>query len=811
MRRFMIAACTIAVTATLATADAWLAEDFEDVRSIEDSAWTVDDAEGWARVRGLGGPQRLVANFNSRDYSTVRVYLRIQRGTGTVWFDNVDIDGLSIENANFSEHDAHRISGWRQDDVGRNIFWDEKGILGGSVRITQTDPEEMSRVYQNAECEPNTEYRLEVWAASEDLRGTAYAEVYGVNEGGDLGGQLGSTQHIRPPDERTGGHALALHPRSGPVAISREVGDAGDRLATLSADVNTEGLGEGAITLAVVDADTGRVVAESTREVDLQARGFIPMRLGFASPSGSGTEVRVSAVGRGTALIDNITVGDVELTIPPQRVRLGKISEGCAPGVISTDVEDPMLANAIALFEEHIETRTPDRVEVIVSGADVEWPETERYELIADADGVRISAATATGAAHGVMTLLDLAAAGGGRVPECRIVDWPAMPFRGTYRGGVPSGNALADTCRQLMRLKMNSLVMESGVWYNLGDEDVREATREVFDTLRAWGIEPIPEIQSLGHASPQLSRNPHAVEGAWQRDEELTLSGTEPVALEHPNVLRTDATDIVITSADGATTYTEGEDYEVIEGVTDFPYEADAEPYRIRRIAGGGIADGATVLASYDHAVKMGSRNIPYCPSEPAVYEILFPVIESTIRHLEPETLHIGHDEPRIVNSDSRCLKRGMTGGELLAEDITKLNDFAHSVDEGVTLMMWADALNPYHNGTWFSDENEHQLDLVPKDVVQNIWFYGPTQPLTRGRDSFKHFQRYGFTFTGSPWDDPTCCRNWGVVAGEARREGKNCLGLLYTSWGSRWAGLETLAAVAWNPTDATRGDAGG
>jgi hypothetical protein len=71
----------------------------------------------------------------------------------------------------------------------------------------------------------------------------------------------------------------------------------------------------------------------------------------------------------------------------------------------------------------------------------------------------------------------------------------------------------------------------------------------------------------------------------------------------------------------------------------------------------------------------------------------------------------------------------------------------------------------------------------------------------LTRGRKSFQHFQRYGFTFTGSPWDDTTCCRNWGVVAGEARRRGLNCPGLLYTSWSGRWAGLETMASVAWNP----------
>jgi len=805
MFRLTTITCLIAVTISLASAAPSLQEDFENVRSLQDSAWTVHSADGWARIQSLTGPQRLVTDFNSRDYSTIRLYLRIQHGAGTVWFDNPDIDGLHIDNANFAEQDGNRITGWGQDNIGKTIFWDgDHGAGAGSLRITHKEPLGMSRVYQNIACEPNTDYRLEVWADAEDLKGTAYAEVYGVNEDGSLGAQLGSTQHVRPPDPKLGGRVLALHPRTGAVAIGREVQGAGDRLATLSADVNTEGMDEGRITLAVADAATGRILGITANEVDPTARQFVPVRLGFSSPPDTRTEVRISATGRGTALIDNITVGDATLPIPPQNMRLGTLSEGCAPGVIEAAPEDPMLTNATSLVEETLaemgaEATAP--IHVTVTGADVKWPDTERYELTADTEGVQITAATPTGATWGLMTLLDLAEAGGGRVAACEIVDWPAMPFRGTYRGGIPTGQALEDICRQLMRLKMNALVMENSAFYDLDDEEIRERTREAFDTLRAWGIEPIPELQSLGHAAPQLSRNPDCVEGAWQRDEELTLTGVEPVALEHNNVLRTDATDIVITSADGATTYTEGEDYEVIDGVTGFPYMPDAEPYRIRRIEDGAIDDGATVLASYDHAVKMGGRNIPYCPSEPAVYEIMFPAIENTIRYLEVSTLHIGHDEPRIVNSDSRCLKREMTGGELLAEDITKLNDFAHSIDEDVTLMMWADALNPYHNGTWFSGENERQLDLVPKDVVQNIWFYGPTDPLTKGRDSFEHFQRYGFTFTGSPWDDATCSRNWGIVAGEARRDDMNCEGLLYTSWSGRWAGLDVMAAAAWNP----------
>ncbi|MEA3401817.1 MAG: glycoside hydrolase family 20 zincin-like fold domain-containing protein [Armatimonadota bacterium] len=793
----------------------WLAEDFEEARRPQDSGWRVEEDGGWIAIRGLGGLQRLSTEFNSREYSTLQVYLRIQHGTGTVWFDEVQISGLQVRNAGFEEAEGNRLVGWAQDDVGETIFWDGQRAIAGraSARITKTQAAGHRRIYQNVACEPNTDYRLEVWARSEDLDGSAYAEVYGIEDSA-LGANLTHTAHLEGPSPQFGHRALALHPREGVVAQSRPLPGRGDRLATLSAEVNLRQMtGESAVDLSVIDEVSGDTLASATRSTEDEAGGWAPVRMNFRAPADARLRVRVSAEGRGTALVDNVTVGKISLPIPPQRMRLGALSEGvavggAAPGVSGAD--EGLLARGAALVAETLQELPEaaegppraERIEVRVAGEAVAWPEEERYRLTVDSDGIVITAPTERGALWGLMTLLDLAEAGQGMVPACDIEDWPAMPFRGTYRGGIPSDAEDAGRWgRRLARLKMNALVMEWGGWFALDEGDNRQRAEEVFRVLREWGVEPIPELQSLGHAGNQLSRNPNVVEGAWQRDEELVLRGTDPVALEHNNVLRTEATDIVITSADGQTTYQEGRDYEVIEGELSFPYEPDAEPFQVRRIEGGRIADGARVLASYDYAVKMGSGNIPYCPSEPAVYQIMFPALERTISYLQPVYVHIGHDEPRIVNSDSRCLKRDMTGGQLLAEDIRKLNDFAHSIDPDVRLMMWADALNPYHNGTWFRGEHQGELNLVPKDVIQNVWFYGATQPLDRGRQSFEHFHRYGFTVTGSPWDNATCCHNWGVVAGEARRKGLDCMGLLYTSWGSKWAGLETLAAVAWNP----------
>lgn len=101
----------------------WFLEDFEDIAGPQPAEWHVDSERGWASVKQLGGWQLLKMDFNSGQYRTIRVYLRIQTGTGTVFFDNLTIEDLEITNADFSQAQGNRLSGWGQDDVGETIFW----------------------------------------------------------------------------------------------------------------------------------------------------------------------------------------------------------------------------------------------------------------------------------------------------------------------------------------------------------------------------------------------------------------------------------------------------------------------------------------------------------------------------------------------------------------------------------------------------------------------------------------------------------------------------------------------------------------
>ncbi len=802
---------------------AWFTEDFEDISRLQMSGWLVEPGRGQVVIKRGDSWRLLKMKFNSGEYTTIRPYLRIQCGTGTVFFDNLRIDRLPIQNPRFGQAEGNRLLGWEQDDVGRTVFWAPGvGSGRGCLRITRSTSG-MSRVWQDVPCRPNTDYALRVLARPQDLQGSAYAEVYGINPAGGLGRLFGGTAGVRTPRKRLGSQVLALRPRGEILTASRSITVPGERLLRIHADLNVENLPEGQLRLGVVHQISGAQLGSMS--VEGGEEGWTRHAAHFLSPpEGKVALVLVAEAHRGRTCVDNISVTEPRLTINPQKIHLQpacqwlRLSPGQVPELDMPDSK--LLARGRKMVTEalgrkwdqvppQVDTTGPP-IHIKISGEKVSWPATESYRLRVSLDGARIEAATERGAFLGLMTLVDLISItpdmpdGTVAIPGCEIEDWPAMPFRATYMGGLPRDeDSRLAWCHRFARLKLNAVVIEDSIWFHLDDAENRRLAQAASADFRSYGLEPIPELQSFGWAGCQLAINPNVVEGTWQQDEKVTLHGQQPAALAHPNVIRTPSTDIVLTNEQKTVTYEEARDYVVIPGQMKYIFRSDAEPFKVQRTPNSRIPDGTTVLANYDWVSRADSGNCPYCPSEPQTYKIMIPAIQNTIKYLRPKYLHIGHDEPAVLNRCSRCRKRDMTGAELIAEDLHKLNNAAHEVAPEIVLMMWADALNPYHNGTWFRGEHEEELNLVPKDIIQCVWFYGGGEPLSAGRRSFEHFQNYGFAVTGSPWYDHECCRNWGLVAGEARREHINCLGLLYTSWAGRWEALETLADVAWRAVD--------
>ncbi len=78
------------------------------------------------------------------------------------------------------------------------------------------------------------------------------------------------------------------------------------------------------------------------------------------------------------------------------------------------------------------------------------------------------------------------------------------------------------------------------------------------------------------------------------------------------------------------------------------------------------------------------------YCPSNPAVYDLLFDIFDEVIEVFHPKTIHIGHDEWFYYDGCEKC--RGKEPAKIYADDITKIHDYLAL--KGVGTMMWGDEL---------------------------------------------------------------------------------------------------------------------
>jgi hypothetical protein len=172
---------------------------------------------------------------------------------------------------------------------------------------------------------------------------------------------------------------------------------------------------------------------------------------------------------------------------------------------------------------------------------------------------------------------------------------------------------------------------------------------------------------------------------------------------------------------------------------------------------------------------------------------------IRNTIRTLHPKYLHIGHDEIMHMGTDSRCRKSGRSNAENLAMTVHRLYQIAKDEDPNIQMMMWADMLNPYTHGLMLEDPTAPAIDLLPKDIIQDVWFHGRSDPPTAGLNSLKFFDTKGYATTGGAYNDRACARRWSMDAKRAKDGGASCIGILHTPWGNHYDALEEAANTAW------------
>jgi hypothetical protein len=129
------------------------------------------------------------------------------------------------------------------------------------------------------------------------------------------------------------------------------------------------------------------------------------------------------------------------------------------------------------------------------------------------------------------------------------------------------------------------------------------------------------------------------------------------------------------------------------------------------------------------------------YCPCMNYVYDqVVDPALENIVQYLAPAIVHIGHDDVRTLNDDPRCKATQLSPAEIFANDVNHAYDLLKALDPTIHVWMWADMIDPLHNGARLTEPADYEgapapppiLDLIPHDLAFNLWFYAPVDVAT-------------------------------------------------------------------------------
>ncbi|HVN82225.1 MAG TPA: beta-N-acetylhexosaminidase [Terriglobia bacterium] len=320
--------------------------------------------------------------------------------------------------------------------------------------------------------------------------------------------------------------------------------------------------------------------------------------------------------------------------------------------------------------------------------------EREGYSLNVDHQEVVVAGNDASGAFYGLQSLRQLIqrSRDGVRIRALTVRDWPFKPFRGLklYLPGQENIPFFKRFVRDVMApCKYNTLILEMNAamrldrhpelnagWIEFG-KDLRYTRRE-----RSWG--PGKQFQD--------SANSDSADGGVLEKEEVS---------ELVQFVRQHHIDVIPE----------------IPSLTHSYY----------------------LLTRHRELAEIPEAEWPdtYCPSEPAVYRLLFDVFDEYIEVMKPLVIHVGHDEWRMpLGVCPRC--KGKDPTELYAADLNRI--YSHLSTKGIATAIYGDHLiealrgrktkhndnpggQPYDMPGALSPEQVKRL--IPKDILIFNWFW--------------------------------------------------------------------------------------
>ena len=261
-------------------------------------------------------------------------------------------------------------------------------------------------------------------------------------------------------------------------------------------------------------------------------------------------------------------------------------------------------------------------------------------------------------------------------------------------------------------------------------------------------------------------------------------------------NVLRRDGCPVSLRGEDG-TAYEEGRDFEPLGDPQLAAYPTCHEPVPIRLTRNSRIPDGARLRVSYYHPLATPSDQVMFCLSDPKVYDILREQVRQVNELLHPKVFFMQHDEIRIANWDQACQSRGLTPGQMLADNVRRCVEMIREMRADAQIWVWSDMFDPMHNavGDYYAVNGSWAGSWEGLDPgVGIVNWYGQL----RGKNARFFADRGHKQIIAGYYDGDE--DGSGIADWLANTQGiPGIIGAMYTTWQDKYAALEAWAKQAW------------
>ena len=258
-------------------------------------------------------------------------------------------------------------------------------------------------------------------------------------------------------------------------------------------------------------------------------------------------------------------------------------------------------------------------------------------------------------------------------------------------------------------------------------------------------------------------------------------------------NVLRRPGAPLVVKDEATGKTLAEGTDFEPVADprMGNQPwsgeYEAWHEPPAIRTK----LPDGTRLRVSWYHPAIIYDGQVSCCPSEPKTLELLADQAKRVTAAWGAAAYMMSHDEVRTLNHDVSCRSRGLTPGQILADNVRHCAGLL----KPHRTYVWNDMFDPHHNavpGPYYLVDGPFTgaWEGLDPDVVIMNWNEG------KGSESLAFFAGRGHKqVIAAYYDDRSLAstKRWLETA-----KGKPGVeGFMYTTWKRDYEKMEAFAEL--------------